>query len=108
MLNEFAMFYYRKFDDTDTQNHFLAVMLLCATLRRDRQMKEEQIAYFQELLNGITEPLTDSQAFQMAVLFVATRKAGYRMAAKHYEQTHSTLSPSLKRLMPLIKEIKTR
>lgn len=107
-LNRFAAFNYLKFDDTASHNHFRVLMLLCAALRRDKQTKEELTALVQTFVADPLNPATDDEAFVTAVLFVATRNADYRTAAKQYASTRTNLHPSLQRIMPMIKDIHTR
>lgn len=107
-LDECSVFNYLKFDTTDRQTHFQALMLLCATLRRDKPAKDTLI---RELKAAISHPQalsTDEEAFVTAILFVATKDGTLRKAAKEYCQTHEVTLQSLLQLMPLIKEIKTR
>jgi len=107
-LNDYSTFNYLQFDDTTAHNHFRGLMLLCATLRRDGQMKDEQIPVIKQLLAGTEEPTNDEEAFLMAILFIATHDADYRTAFKRYMQTHDVTSATLLELMPLVKEIRTR
>ena len=107
-LEAYSIFHYLKFDTADRQTHFQTLMLLCATLRKDKEAKATLIRELRSLLHHPDTPLTDEEAFVTAVLFVATRKGPLRKAAKEYCQTHEVTSPALVQLMPLIKEIRTR
>ena len=107
-LDSYSIFNYLKFDDTIKQTHFQALMLLCATLRRDKDTKAALVRELGASLQNTEAPLTDEEAFTTAVLFVATRHGALRKAAKEYCQTHEVSLQPLQQLMPLVKEIKTR
>ncbi|MBQ9175511.1 MAG: hypothetical protein IJ139_01420 [Bacteroidaceae bacterium] len=108
LLNTCNLFHYLKFEDTTTHNHFRALLLLCASLSKDRQTRDKLLPHITTLINNPQQPQTDEEAFILAILYEATRDGNYRIAAKHYCQTHQVDSPSLLQLMPLIKRIKTR
>ncbi len=107
-LDSYSIFNYLKFDDTAQQTHFQSLMLLCASLRNDKPTKDALIRELITLMTHPETPSSDEEAFMTAILFVATRKGILRKAAKEYCQTHPVNSTSLQRLMPLIKEIRTR
>lgn len=107
-LNRFSIFNYLKFDDTTSHNHFRALMLLCATLRRDKHTKEELMSLVPSFVADPMSPVNDDEAFITAILFIATHNASYRTAAKQYVSTRPAISASLQKVMPLIKDIRTR
>lgn len=107
-LDSYSIFNYLKFDDITKQTHFQALLLLCATLRRDKDNKATLVHELASTLTNPEAPHTDEEAFVTAILFVATRKGTLRKAVKEYHQTHEVTHESLQQLMPLIKEIKTR
>lgn len=107
-LNSYSIFNYLKFDDTTHQTHFQSLMLLCASLRKDQAAKEALVLQLSQTMANPEAPASEEEAFVTAVLFVATRKGALRKAAKEYCQMHQPTSQSLMRLMPIIKEIRTR
>ncbi len=110
-LQSYAIFNYLKFEDPVDQRHFRALMLLCTTLRRDkdaRDSKSSQVAAVRSQLPVLDHPANDEQAFYLAILFIATRQGPYRKTLKDYCQSRDTLSPTLTALMPLIKAIPSR
>lgn len=107
-LDTYSIFNYLKFDDSVKQTHFHSLMLLCATLRKDRDAKAALVSQLTAGLRHPDRPLTDGEAFVTAVLFVATRKGALRKVVKDYCQSHEVTYGPLLRLMPLLKEVKTR
>ena len=107
-LNSYSVFNYLKFDDADRQIHFQSLMLLCATLRRDKSAKDALVRDIEEAIADPLAPATDEEAFATAILFAATKKGVLRKAAKEYTQTHEETQQVLRQLMPLIKGMKTR
>ena len=104
-LNRLYHYSYVYIQDVPSRSRFRALMLLCATLRGDEEGRQSLIAEVQTLLQGITEATTDTEAYLMAVLYVATGNADYRTVAKHYRQQHAeVLGPHspLTRIMPLV------
>ena len=83
-------------------------MLLCATLRRDKPMRDILISRVGQMLQSVEAPASDEEAFLLAILFVATRKVDYCRTARQYCQTHNVTSQSLKRIMPLVKKMSLR
>jgi len=107
-LNYLYHYSYIHIDDAATYRRFRALMLLCATLRKDAFGKATLTAEVQEMLGGVSLPATDEQACLMAALFIATGHADYRTSLKAYRQQHEIISPSLQAFMPLITRLKTR
>ncbi len=107
-LNSYSVFNYLKFDDITQQTHFQTLMLLCATLRRDKPAKDALVRELKNALPNPQAPTTDEEAFITAILFAATKQGSLRKAAKEYCQGHEATSASLLHIMPLIKEIRTR
>ena len=107
-LNSYSGFNYLKFDDANRQIHFQCLMLLCATLRRDKSAKDALVRDIKATIPDPLAPASDEEAFAAAVLFAATKKGMLRKAAKEYSQTHEKKQQVLKQLMPLIKGIKAR
>jgi len=116
-LSTYALFHYLTFDDPAEHRHFQALLLLCAALGRDKALKSTLLPLIREHLPSTGEPTTDEQAFMTAILFVATRKGPLRKSLKDYCQARTTaiansnapdLSPSLRSILPLIKDISSR
>lgn len=96
------------FEQASHQKHFCALKLLYAVLLREAQLKAACLDSVKQILSGIETPSSDEDAFLFAILFVATRKGAYRKAVKIYVQTHGVQLPSLKALLPVLKDINTR
>lgn len=107
-LNRYSILNYLKFEDTATHNHFRALMLLCASLRRDKHTKEALVIHVRQMLNSSEIPDNDDDAFLQAVLFVATKDVDYCRRAREYCRTHDVCSDSLKAIMPLVKKMPLR
>lgn len=107
-LNSYSILHYLKFENTATHNHFHALMLLCATLRGDKQVKETLIPLIQGMISSTAKPCTDEEAFYLAVLFIATKKVDYRKTVREYCLAHEIKSASLAAIMPLVKKIQVR
>lgn len=107
-LNTYSILHYLKFGDSVTHNHFQALMLLCATLRNDRQAKENLIPAIREMVSNMDRPATDEEAFYMSILFFATKSVDYRRIVRDYCQTATVASDSLSSIMPLVKKIRLR
>ena len=108
-LNTMYATRFRHFDETEkaANRHFLAQMLLCACLRRDKDGQEE---YTELLLSELSEinklseskAATDVRARIHAVLFIATGDPAYRGMARDYIRNHAPKSDKLKTLVRLI------
>ena len=108
-LNTMYATRFRHFDETEkaANRHFLAQMLLCACLRRDKDGQEE---YTELLLTELSEinklseskAATDVRARIHAVLFIATGDPAYRGMARDYIRNHAPKSDKLKTLVRLI------
>lgn len=103
-LNSYSILHYLKFDDTATHNHFQALMLLCATLRRDRHTMAALIPMLRQKIANPCAPSSDEETFLLAILFFATKDVEYRKAAREYCRTHELQSTSLAAIMPLVKK----
>ena len=107
-LNTYSILHYLKFEDNATHNHFQALMLLCATLRKDSQAKARLIPAVRKMAGDGNPPATDEEAFYMAILFFATKSADYRRIVRDYCRTTVTMSASLAAIMPLVKKMRLR
>lgn len=107
-LNTYSILHYLKFDDSTTHNHFLALLLLCATLRNDNQMKGFLIPVVKKMVGDVNPPTTDEEAFYMAILFFATKSVNYRRTVREYCQTVAVTSESFTAIMPLVKKMRLR
>lgn len=108
LLTHLYHYSYVQIRDTPSHCRFRALMLICATLRADREAREHLTVEALQLLNGQTEAQTEGEAYLMAALYVATANADYRTAAKHYEQSHSTPDSRLTRLLSPLKRMNKR
>ena len=107
-LNTYSILHYLKFDDSATHDHFQALLLLCATLRNDSQMKSILIPVVKKMAGEANPPTTDEAAFYTAILFFATKHVDYRRAVREYCQTVAVTSESLAAIMPLVKKMRVR
>ena len=107
-LNTYSLLHYLKFDDSATHDHFQALLLLCATLRNDRQMKGILIPVVKKMAGDANPPATDEEAFCTAILFFATKNADYRRMVREYCRANAVTSASLSAIMPLVKRLQVR
>ena len=107
-LDLYYILNYLEFADTAAHNHLRTLMLLCASLRKDDRGVLALTPLVEDLLSHHQEASSDSEAFMMAVLFIATHRISYRRAVKQYQQTHDNLSENLSTLIAIIKDIKVR
>lgn len=101
------LFHYSHVSMPDSPSHcrFRALMLICATLRMDVESRNSLAAEVAQLLGDCSEATTPEQAYLMAALYVATARASWRTAAKHYQQQHAATAPSLTRIMSPLKRM---
>jgi hypothetical protein len=91
MLNRLFLYSYITIADTTVAAQFLALMLICSTLRFDRESTQNLISQAQQLLHGSTPLPPHIQAYLYLSLYIATRDASLRTKAKH--ALHSLPSP---------------
>ena len=104
------LYTYRRhhFSTDASRRHFLALMLICAHLRRDRLGEAELSAQTKDELAAIaTRPAakaaTDVRTYLQAALYLSTGDPTYRDAAKTYVREHEPKSNSLRQLVKLIR-----
>ena len=90
------------------RNHLLALLLICACLRRDRSDEDRyRESCLQELTRLSSDSPTDVHAYFWIALYIATRRAVYRDFAKRYVQQHNPRSPRLRQFVSLIRKRST-
>ena len=99
---------YRLISQPAARRHFLALMLICAHLRKDKSGESELTAAAQSELAAIEarrsdKAATDVRAYLLAALYLSTGDAAYRDAAKTYIREHEPQSQPLRRLVKLIR-----
>ena len=87
----------------------MALMLICARLRRDSIGQQELTKQVQDELTAIntkgdTGSATDTRAYLWIALYIATHDPTYRDAVKQYKQEHDPKSPKLRRFISLIRQ----
>ncbi len=108
-LNHLFLYSYLSVGDAALNARFLSLMLICATLRYDKESAKALSRQAEEILqkesipqehNGLTP---DILAYLNFSLYIATRDARYRTAGKQCVQQHpdECVSESLHRLMAL-------
>ena len=99
----------RVFIETSDQDYprVLSLRLIGATLRQSarRRKFEEQV---RQALKGKAISGTYDEAYLMTALFIATRKACHRDAAKDYRNAHPDCPDTLRRLLPIVKKVKAK
>ena len=103
-LRELAAYDRLTVETPAARNHLLALLLICATLRRDRDAMQRLSETCLSQLELLSETrLTDVHAYLWLALFVATRNPQYRDLAKHYVQRYQPRSPRLRELVTLLR-----
>ena len=109
MLDRLYRYHYYEIGGVTARRHFLALMLICARLRRDKEGQEKLRAQVQEELRminaqGDARAATDTRAYLWIALYISTHNPEYRNAAKQYMQEHNPKSVKLRRFIALIRE----
>lgn len=99
---------YHRIEGDAARRHFLALMLICAHLRRDSVGRSELTAMARrelELINARSESkaATDVRTYLQIALYIATGNPEYRTAAKEYIKEHEPKSKALRQFVKLIK-----
>lgn len=89
------------------KRHFLALMLICAHLKRDEEGVRRFTAAVDDELRAIatlreSKAATDTRAYLHIALFIATGDPKYRTLAKTYVAKHHPASTSLRKFVTLI------
>lgn len=107
MLNHIFLYSYVTINDVSLSAHFLSLMLICATLRFDRDSVSALTPHVRALLTSGIKFTPAIIATLNFALFIATRDADYRTAGRQCVQQHPNHStPSLRRLMSLISPLR--
>lgn len=107
-LDDLFHYSYITLSDTALHQQFRTLMLWCATMRKDILSIESITNEVQGFLADKSVPTNDNEAFMMAVLFLATKKADYRTAVKNYRNEHPACKPNLQLLTSLITRVRNR
>ena len=86
------------------KRHFLALMLICAHLKRDEEAVRRFTGAVLSELRDISQlreskAATDTRAYLHVALFIATGEKKYRTLAKGYVQKYNPSSPYLRRFV---------
>lgn len=95
-------------DDVDEQHRFTALMLICATLLGDKEVKKQYVVQLKEWLGSRTEPVNDTEAYLMIALFVALRDPALREAVKTYRNAHDNCTDIIRQMFARVKRIRCR
>lgn len=98
---------YMEPDDAD-RARLLSLRLICAVLRQNRRQREVLLSEAVGLLTDGERPGTADEAYVMTALFVATRQARYRDAAKAYRSVHPDAPDILRRFHSIVKKMKAK
>ena len=103
---------YHRIGGDAARRHFLALMLICAHLRRDGVGRSELTAAAARelaLINGKSESkaATDVRTYLQIALYIATGNPEYRTAAKDYVRLYEPKSKALRQFVKLIKKRQT-
>ena len=107
-LNAYRILHYLKFEDSAMHRYFQTLMLLCATLCKDRSVMNNLIPIIQRTIESSKSPKSDDECFRLAVLFFATKNVDYRKATREYCHNQEVHSPSLMAIIPLVKKVQLR
>ena len=108
-LDSLFNYRYHHFASPSARRHHLALMLLCAHLRKDKPGESELTDAALAELESINsrrkdKAATDVRAYLHSALYLATGNAGYREEAKAYVRDHEPKSLALRRLVRLIRK----
>ena len=109
MLDHLFNYRYHHFARSSTRRHHLALMLLCAHLRKDKSSESEltsaALAEIESIKKGRSDKAaTDVRTYLHCALYLSTGDAGYREEAKAYIRDHEPKSLPLRRLVKLIRK----
>lgn len=108
-LNNIFIYSYLVINDAAMAARFLALMLVCASLRYDKGSTDALSDRARVLLDSDTPLPADIQAYLNFALYVATLHPDYRDAGKQCVQAHPELATdSLRHLMSIVKNIRIR
>ena len=108
-LNHLFLFSYVTVGDPEACARFLSLMLICSTLRFDRDSTQVLLRRVEELLSGSDSLKPDIRAYLNLSLYIATRDANYRTAAKQLVREHPDgASEGLRRLLALASRMHSR
>ena len=96
------------FDSDVSRTQFTALMLICAYLMKDTSLIEQRTAQVVQLLDGVTEPVTDLQCYLMTALFIANHDPALRARIKAYRQSHPDCPLSIRRFQSIAKKIRCK
>lgn len=103
MLNNTFLYSYVTVNDSFLSARFHALMLICATLRFDRENVKILVQSVKEQIESDTSFPSETQAWLNSSLYISTRDADYRTSAKQCIRLNpDTASSTLRRLMSLI------
>lgn len=95
-------------DDPGDLRRFTAIMLICAHLLGDRDARDAYLAQLDEWLSEAGKPRTDTEAYVITAMFVATRNPELRDAVKSHLRTNPDSSEPLRRLFAKAKRLRCR
>lgn len=103
-LNHLFLYSYLTVGDFSLNARFLSLMLICATLRYDKDSTKVILQQVEGIMQEHKDLTPDILAYLNFSLYIATRDARYRTAGKQCVQQHPSecASESLHRLMALV------
>lgn len=109
MLNRLYRYRNYNIEGNVARRHFLALMIICAHLRYDYNTRNALAAQALEEIEAINSQgearaATDTRAYLLIALYIATRKAEYRDLVKKYVREHDPKSPKLRRFVSIIRK----
>lgn len=109
-LDRLFLYSYVTVSDPSARVRFLALMLLCASLRYDASSRDVLASQAESLLSGGSDLSPALRAVLNLSLFVATRRADYRSAAKQAlrQLPSGDSEETLHRLFSLVKRMRSR
>ena len=94
--------------DATDNSRMMALMIMCAYLRRDLPTVSVFTDEILKELAGKDTAMTVGEAYLFLGLFMTTRNPSFRNAGKLYIQQHDDVSPMLRRLFSLARNVKVR
>lgn len=97
-----------QFERAEEQQRFTALMLLCATMRGDKDARDKHVAQLRQWLGNNREAETATEAYLMIALYAGTRESVLREAVKRYKNAHPDCPEVIKMMFGKVKRLSGR
>lgn len=108
MLNRLSRYRSYKVENHAAKTHFMALMLICAHLRKntaeEAELKEEVLQLLADINNkSESKAATDIRTYLWIALYISTNDPAYRDASKQYLRTYQPKSRKLREFVRLMR-----